>query len=717
MFKLNMKAKTMFVITGSILISVLIMSLVSKLSILVTVLLLVLLVIVMWGIVSRLFRPFTTIISSLSHISTGDFTVKIDMKRTDEFGQLSDMINSTSNYLHNMLEEINADLENMTVCASKLANDSYAGNKGLEIISLNTTEIADGAEEIGTMIRDAAQRADKVSELSQTTDSKMGLLLSNSGSINEAALTGRDVILGTATGIGQLVATANDNVTLTRQLETKSVRIVEILEMIDNIAGQTNLLALNAAIEAARAGEQGRGFSVVADEIRKLAEQSQQAAKQISDIVNEMVFEIKKVVQIFIDTSKSIGDTEANIQHANVSFNHITEQVKTTDVSVQEVFRLTDEASSDASALLNAVQGVSSLVHKSVAATQTVAASTIKVNQLIDEITRDAKNMSKFSGTLQDHVIRNFRLSNKKNIRCALVLSDKSAAYQGLKSFGDLLADRTGGHYELKIFHSEQLGNATQLFEKLKNNQIDIVFMGTHQVASTVKQLTLLDLPFLFQDEKAADKILYGPIGRKLLDLLDDFGFHGLSFAEEGFRDITNSKYEVRKMEDLRNLKIRVANQDMHIKTIQSLGGNPVPVKYDEVYNALREKSVDGQDMPLVTACNNYLMDVQTFLTLTHHSYASSVILCSDDLWKSLDSNEKKLFETTAVDSARHIAELSRNKTRELQESETRKGLLITTLTDEERKKMRVAVQPLYDQFGKGDNTHILLEEIERQNL
>jgi methyl-accepting chemotaxis protein len=177
-----------------------------------------------------------------------------------------------------------------------------------------------------------------------------------------------------------------------------------------------------------------------------------------------MEHEIKKVVQVFIDTSKSIGDTEGNINRANVSFSHITEQVKTSGKSVEEVFQLTDEASSDASALSNAVQGIASLITRSAAATQTVAASTIKVNQLIDEITREAKDMTKFSETLQDHVIRNFRLNNKRIIRATLVLSDKSAAYNGLKNFGELLADKTGGNFELKIFHSEQLGNASQIF-------------------------------------------------------------------------------------------------------------------------------------------------------------------------------------------------------------------------------------------------------------
>lgn len=718
MFKLRLsiKAKAMLVIIGSLLVSTFILPMVLKSSPVAAVLLFIVLVIVIWGFLSYLFKPFTTIITALSRFCTGDFTVQIDIKRKDEFGKLSDVINNSTSYLQNMLMEIYTDLENMTDCSSKLAHDSYKGNKSLEVISLTTSEIADNAGEIGNMIQDAALRADKVSVISQTTESKMGMLLANSGAINEAANTGKEVILGTAAGISQLVATANENVTLSRQLETKSERIGEILGMIENIAGQTNLLALNAAIEAARAGEQGRGFSVVADEIRKLAEQSQNAVKQIEAIVNEMEFEIKKVVQIFIDTSKSIGHTEENINRANVSFSHITEQVKTSGESVQEVFHLTDEASSDATALSNAVQGIASLAQSSAASTQTVAASTIKVNQLIDEITRDAKDMTKFSGTLQDHVIRNFRLNNKRVIRAALVLSDKSAAYSGLKNFGELLADKTGGNFELKIFHSEQLGNASQLFEKLKNNQMDIIFMGTHQVALTVKELTMLDLPFLFQDEKAADKILHGPIGRRLLDLLDEYGFHGLSFAEEGFRDITNSKYEVRKMEDLKNIKIRVANQEMHIKTIKSLGGNPVPVKYDEVYNVLREKSVDGQDMPLVTAFNNYLLDVQEFLTLTHHSYASSVILCSQGLWQSLDLKEKQQFEAAAGESARYIAELTRSKTRELQESQSRKGLHITTLANDERKKMRAAVQSLYDQFGIENGSHILLEEIERQN-
>ncbi len=712
MNKNGIKLKIIAVIIGCLLIDNFLIAKLFKSSIVLAGLLLMLLVFAVWLFLRSVFHPISDIMAQLNRLKSGDLTVGMEKYKKDEFGLLALELSNAVQYLQESIGKMSADFENISNAVIVLANETYEGNKSLEIISRTTNEIAQGSQSIGEMASEAAVRTSKVSLLSHSTNTQIGNLIENSKAINNAARNGQAIINETTTAIDNIAETANENGKLTRQLASRSQQICKIVAMIDQIAGQTNLLALNAAIEAARANEHGRGFSVVADEVRKLAEQSQNAAKQISAIINEMVNSIDIVVHLSENNAKSALLGKENMHQALSGFHEIMRQIEITHESVNEVSALAMETSSHATALLDDVHGVASVSEEEAAATQTVAASAMEVNQLVDGITKDAKKLSGSVGGLQDSIIQKFKLQNKKIIRSALVLSDQTAAYAGLKKFSEELESTTSGHYELKIFHSEQLGNASQLLEKVMNGELDIVYTGTHQVAVIVKELAILDLPFLFRDEQMVDKILHGTIGRKVLNIIDNYGFHGLTFAEEGFRDITNSKHEIKKFEDFRNIKIRVANQELHKNIIKYLGAEPVTLNFNDTYQALRDKRIDGQDMPLVTAQGNHILDVQKYLTLTHHSYASSIMLCSKKLWQGLPKEEKQLFEQIAHESARVISEYTRNKTKEIQSKLTNNGLLITKLPENELLKMREAVQPIYGPFKVNSDLNVLLNEM-----
>lgn len=712
MNKNGIKLKIITLIIGCLLIDNFLIANLFESSIVLAGLLLMLLVVVAWLFICSVFRPISDIMAQLTRLRSGDLTAGIEKYNKDEFGLLAIELSNTIQSLQESIGKMSADLENISNATIVLANDTYEGNKSLEIISHTTNEIAQGSQSIGEMASEAAARTSKVSLLSHSTNTQIGNLIENSKSINNAARNGQAIIIETTVAIDNIAESAKENGKLTRQLASKSQQICKIVAMIDQIAGQTNLLALNAAIEAARANEHGRGFSVVADEVRKLAEQSQNAAKQISTIINEMVNSIDVVVHLSEENAKYALLGKENMHQALSGFSEIMKQIEITHESVNEVSVLALETSSHATALLGDVHGVASVSEEEAAATQTVATSAMEVNQLVDGITKDAKKLSRLVGGLQDNIIQKFRLQNKKIIRAALVLTDQTAAYAGLKKFAEQLERKTSGQYELKIFHSEQLGNASQLLEKVMNGELDIVYTGTHQVAVIVKELAILDLPFLFRDEQMVDKILHGTIGRKILDIIDDYGFHGLTFAEEGFRDITNSKHEIKKLEDFHNTKIRVANQELHKNIIKYLGAEPVILNFNDTYQALRERSIDGQDIPLVTAQGNHILDVQKFLTLTHHSYASSIMLCSNKLWQGLPKEEKQLFEQIAHESSRVITEYSRNKTKEIQSKLISNGLLITKLPENELLKMREAVQPIYGSFREKSKLDALLNEI-----
>ena len=712
MTKNGIKLKIMAVIIGCLLIDHFLITKLFDENILLASLLLVPLVVMAWLLLRSVFHPISNIMARLARLRCGDLTEGSEKYNEDEFGLLAHDLNSAIQSLKESIEKMSADFENISDAAIILANETYEGNKSLEIISRTTNEIAQGSQSIGEMATEAAARTNKVSLLSQSTNTQIGNLIENSKAINNAATNGQEIIIETTAAIDKIAETANENGALTRQLAEKSQQIYKIVAMIDQIAKQTNLLALNAAIEAARANEHGLGFSVVADEVRKLAEQSQNSVKQISTIIGEMLHSIDVVVRLSEENAQFALRGKENMHLALSGFHEIMKQIEITQESVNEVSALAQETSSHAASLMDDVHGVASVSEEEAAATQTVATNAMEVNQLVDGITKDVKKLSKLAGGLQDNIIQKFRLQSKKTIRAALVLSDQTAAYTGLKNFSEQLESRTSGQYELKIFHSEQLGNASQLLEKVTTGELDIIYTGTHQVAAIVKELSIMDLPFLFRDEQSVDKILHGTIGRKILNVIDDYGFHGLTFAEEGFRDITNSKHEIKRLEDLHNIKIRVANQELHKNIMKALGAEPVPLNLNDTYQALREKSVDGQDIPLLTAQGNHMLDVQKFLTLTHHSYASSIMLCSNKLWQSLPMAEQQLFEQLAQESAGVISECTRKKTKEIQSQLTSNGLMITKLSENELVKMKEAVQPIYRPYREISNFNVLLNEI-----
>ncbi len=712
MNKNGIKLKIMVVIIGCLLIDNFLLANIYKSNVVLGSLFLLLLIVIIWVFLKAVFRPISDIRAHLIHLKNGDLSNEIGKYGNDEFGLLAQELSDAIVSLKESIKKMSVDFENISGSAIILANNTYEGNKSLEIISHTTNEIAQGSQSIGEMASEAAERTSKVSLLSQSTNTQIGKLVENSEAISNAASSGQALIIETTDTIDKIADAANENGELTKQLASKSQEIYRIVAMIDQIAKQTNLLALNAAIEAARANEHGRGFAVVADEIRKLAEESQNSVKQISDIINEMLHSIDVVVQLTEDNNQFALLGKENMHQALSGFNEIMKQIGITQESVKAVSALALETSSHATALMDDVHGVASVSEEEAAATQTVATSAFEVNQLVDGVTKDAKKLSKLAGGLQNNIIQRFRLQSKRMIRTALVLSDQTAAYAGLKNFSEQLECKTSGKYELKIFHSEQLGNATQLLDKLMSGELDIIYIGTHQVAGIVKELAILDLPFLIRDEQAADKILHGSVGRKILNLADDYGFHGLTFAEEGFRDITNSKHEIKGFEDFKDVKIRVAKQELHKNIIKCLGAEPVTLNLNDTYQALREKTIDGQDIPMLTAQGNHILDVQRFMTLTHHSYASSIMICSKNLWQSLTTEEKQLFEQAAYDSACVIAECTRNKTKEIQSELISNGLIITRLPEQELLKMKEAVQPIYRPFREISNINILLNEM-----
>src|SRR5262249_43311874 len=155
--------------------------------------------------------------------------------------------------------------------------------------------------------------------------------------------------------------------------------------------------------------------------------------------------------------------------------------------------------------------------------------------------------------------------------------------------------------------------------------------------------MALWDTPFLFSNVTEADAVLDGPIGEKVMAKLQEKGLVGLVYWENGFRNLTNSKHPVNKLEDLNGIKLRVMQNNVFLDSFKTLGTNAVPLAFSELFTALETGTVDGQENPFNTILSSKFYEVQKYLTITNHVYSPWIVLASKKWWDQLSKAEQKV--------------------------------------------------------------------------
>jgi len=643
-------------------------------------------------------RPLQGVSEQISRIEGGDLTVTVECEADNELGKIAKSINTNLKNLRELLGLFTNEAAGVSTKSVEIAAASDEASRGIRLISMTVAELASGAQETGNMAQNAANKTEQVSELAKNTAKELQSLLQSTQQIIIAAQQGQEAIEQSTTVINEIATTTQNNVRLGEDLRDKSQKVREIIDLINNITGQTNLLALNAAIEAARAGEHGRGFAVVAEEVRKLAEQSRQAADQINEIVESMLADIGHVVKAFETTKESMNTGVNTITEANASFGAITANIEKSRAKAQEAAQLADHQAQAAADLLTTVHSVAAIAEQSAAATQTAAASSDEITASVAEIASGTQKLSRLAGNLEQAVFR-FNFSNTKTLRVGFEVNDKSTSYEGMKKFGQLLYERTKGRYNLKIFHSAQLGTGLEMIEMLREGTLEMTFPSLPTLAGFDKRFMIFDFPFLLKDERIADRIIHGNFVRKLLDMLEPYGFYGLTLAENGFRDMTNSHHAITRLEDFKGLKIRTMQNALHIDTWKALGAEPVPLPFAKLYNAMRSKEVDGQENPITTIYGDKFYEVQKYLTLTHHVYSPFVLLFSKKLWDKIPAEDKPVIQQAAKEGALYTAEVNRKRKDEYLAELEKKGMCIGQISAAEMARIQEAVKPVIDKY------------------
>jgi tripartite ATP-independent transporter DctP family solute receptor len=249
---------------------------------------------------------------------------------------------------------------------------------------------------------------------------------------------------------------------------------------------------------------------------------------------------------------------------------------------------------------------------------------------------------------------------------------------KGLERFEKLVEEGTKGSIDVQLFPANQLGAERELVEGMQLGTVQGTMTSTGPMGNFLPDIKLFNLPFLFKDRKAAYKVLDGPVGTKIADKLLKVGIRSLGWAENGFRNITNSRNAVNKPEDVKGLKIRVMEDDLFIISMKALGASPLPMAFSELYTALEQKTVDAQENPLAVIHSSRFFEVQKYLAMTGHFYSPAMLLVSEAFYGSLSDAEKKVVMEAGKKACAYERELSLKADQELEAACKKEGMVIT---------------------------------------
>ena len=231
---------------------------------------------------------------------------------------------------------------------------------------------------------------------------------------------------------------------------------------------------------------------------------------------------------------------------------------------------------------------------------------------------------------------------------------------QGADHFSNLVKERTKGEVIIQVYPSSQLGNQRDLVEGLTFGTVDMTLTGTAVLGNFIPEVAVFDLPFIFRDIPHAYKAL-DTVGMDLCKKGEGRGMITLAIWENGVRHMTNNKRPIKTPEDMKGLKMRVMEQPVYIEMMKALGASPTPMAMSEHYTALQKGVIDGQENPLAHIATKRFYEVQKYISLTGHTYASEPLLISTISWKKLTPEQQQIVRQAALDTRDWQRELCRN--------------------------------------------------------
>jgi tripartite ATP-independent periplasmic transporter solute receptor, DctP family len=289
-----------------------------------------------------------------------------------------------------------------------------------------------------------------------------------------------------------------------------------------------------------------------------------------------------------------------------------------------------------------------------------------------------------------------------QNARLGYVPTEDHPVGEASRFFAERVKEKTGGRITIETFGNGVLGSEPDMQASVQAGFIDIMVGPTPNLVGVVPEFMIFDLPFFYKDFAAVDAVMDGEVGEKLFSLLQEkTGIVGLAWWDNGFRHMTNAIRPVNTVEDMAGLNIRVIPNPLYIATWTALGTNPTPLPWPELYSALENHSVDGQETPYALIYTARFYEVQKYLAKTGHVYTPFVLLASQKWFSSLSDEDKALVMEAAKESAAFQREISRKASVDLEQELIAKGFEITQPTPEAMAVMRERVAPVVQEYSE----------------
>lgn len=269
-----------------------------------------------------------------------------------------------------------------------------------------------------------------------------------------------------------------------------------------------------------------------------------------------------------------------------------------------------------------------------------------------------------------------------------------------MNKFVELAAKYTNNNVKIQAFHSATLGSDEKMLQAVQTGTQEF-YIGTLAPFSTrVKEVQIWDLPFLFQNTNEVYALLDGASSKKIFEKLEPAGVIGLTWTGMGFRNLSNSKHPVAKLEDINGLKVRVMTNPVALETWKTLGANATPMAFAEVFTALEIKAIDGQENPLVHMYSNKMQEVQKFISLTNHVYTPVALVVSKKFWDGLSPTDKQGVQKAATEAGLLQRKLLDEADKDVIGKFNQAGVKVNEVPPAELARIQEKVKPVIAKFA-----------------
>ncbi|AYC28679.1 methyl-accepting chemotaxis protein [Paenisporosarcina cavernae] len=361
-------------------------------------------------IVRLIRKPVSLLSDRFKAMATGDLTVdEITIKNKDEFGDLAGHFNTMLGTLQQLVRDLQSSISTVAMSAEQVSVSAAETSRATEQITESMADVSEGAEVQAESVRHVRESIGEMSIGMEQASAAVSNVSDKAVSTTELTTSGLEVMDETRKKMNEIRTVSEESAKVVQGLGTKSDEIGQIVDVIKAIAEQTNLLALNAAIEAARAGEHGKGFAVVADEVRKLAEQSANAAKDIHSRIASIQKEVKEAIHSMEGSSKEVALGIGLAEKSSQSYDDIAKMISDVSAQTEEITAIIQEMNASAQQMETRVKDVETLSAEASERAQTVAAAAEEQNASMEEITSSSDVLSNLSSDLQK-LVQQFKI-------------------------------------------------------------------------------------------------------------------------------------------------------------------------------------------------------------------------------------------------------------------------------------------------------------------